>query len=114
MSLSALVIELPVNINYNEHLFLSPRRIRLLRLIEQTGSINAAARMMSISYQNTWNIISEMNKISPVPVIILQRGGKGGGGAKISEYGKLLLKEYACIENQVDIFLKKLNFEINQ
>jgi molybdate transport system regulatory protein len=106
-------VELPVNIHFNKQLFINPLRIDLLRKIKQTGSLNAAAKGLVLSYQNVWTMIDEMNKISPRPLVVKQRGGNGGGGAILSDYGNLILKEYSFIEEEVKKFLKQLNIEIN-
>ena len=106
-------VELHINIKFNNRLLLTPERINLLRKVKQTGSLNAASKEMSMSYQNAWTTIDEMNKIAPSPLVLKQRGGTGGGGAVISGYGDLILKEYAAIEQQVEKFGKKLNTEIN-
>ena len=85
----------------------------LLRKIQQTGSLNAASKEMSMSYQNAWTLIDNMNKTAPQPLVIKQRGGSGGGGAIISEYGQSILKEYSFVEQQVTKFTQQLNTEIN-
>lgn len=106
-------VKLLININYDHHLLITPERIKLLRKIQKTGSLNAASKEMSISYQNAWTMIDEINKLTPTPIVIKQRGGSHGGGAVISEFGKLLLKEYSFIEQLVLKFNQKINTEIN-
>ena len=106
-------VNLLINIRVNNQHFITPERITLLRKIQQTGSLNAASKEMSISYQNAWTIIDEMNKLAPNPLVLKQRGGSGGGGAAISEYGYLIIKEYLFVEQQVIKFTKQLNTEIN-
>lgn len=106
-------VELLVNIKFNKQLLLSPERIKLLRKIKQTGSLRSAAKEISISYQNAWTIINEMNNIAAKPLVTKQRGGRGGGGAEISEYGKLILEEYSFIELKIMEFSRQLNIEIS-
>jgi molybdate transport system regulatory protein len=105
-------VKLPIHIHLHKQLFISPLRISLLQKIEQAGSLNSAAKELSISYQNTWNIVDEMNRIASQPLVLKYRGGNGGGGAKLSNYGEFVLKEYSYIEKQVNDFLKLLNNEI--
>jgi molybdate transport system regulatory protein len=106
-------VSLPIHIKNNGLDFLNPDRVLLLRKIQETGSLNAAAKAISISYQNAWTMIDEMNKIAPNSLVSKQRGGAGGGGAILSDYGKLILKEYSFIENEVLKFTRLLNTEIN-
>jgi molybdate transport system regulatory protein len=105
-------IKLIINVNLNNQQFISPERIFLLRKIQQTGSLNAASKQLSISYQNAWTVIEDMNKKAPNPLVLKQRGS-GGGGAVISDYGSFILKEYSFIEQQVLKFTEQLNTEIN-
>lgn len=106
-------VNLPVHIRINNLKFLTPERIGLLRKIQQTGSLRESVRLLSMSYQNAWTIIEEINQVAPRPLVSKQRGGSGGGGAVITEYGNLILKEYLLIEQQVLKFQKKLNTELN-
>jgi len=106
-------VELPIHIHFHKQLFINPVRIILLQKIKQTGSLNSAAKALAISYQNAWTIVGEMNKIPTQPIVLKQRGGNRGGGAKLSEYGEQVLKEYFYIEKQVLEFKKLLNVEIN-
>jgi len=106
-------VDLLINIKFKDHVFITPKRINLLRMIKQTGSLNAASKAISISYQNAWTVINEMNELAPNPIVIKQRGGNGGGGAEISDYGNLILKEYSFIEQQIQEFTQKLNIELN-
>jgi molybdate transport system regulatory protein len=106
-------VNLPIHIKNNGLDFLNPDRVLLLRKIQETGSLNAAAKAIGISYQNAWTMINEMNKIAPDSLVDKQRGGKGGGGAVLSDYGKLILKEYSFIEKEVLKFSILLNNEIN-
>lgn len=106
-------VKLPVYIKNKDEVFITPERIHLLKKIKETGSLNAAAKTIPISYQNAWSMIDEMNKLAPSPIVIKQRGGNGGGGAGLSDYGNILLKEYEYIENEVIKFTSKLNNEIN-
>ncbi len=92
---------------------LAPGKIRLLRSIQQEGSLRIAAKGLGISYQNIWDAIDDMNRRAPAPVVIKQRGGVGGGGARLSDYGTRLLNDYRLIEDEVRRFLRRLNTEIN-
>jgi molybdate transport system regulatory protein len=100
-------------IKRNGQQFLAPGKIQLLREIHRSGSLRTAAKELQISYQHIWDVIDEINRLAPMPVVIKQRGGTNGGGAVLSEYGKRLLHEFQLIENEVQKFLTRLNTEIN-
>jgi molybdate transport system regulatory protein len=106
-------VELQIYINHNGQKLLGPGKIFLLREIHRGGSLLTAAKELNMSYQHAWKIIDEMNRVAPSPVVMKQRGGAGGGGAILTEYGKRILSEFVLIENEVGKFLKQLNTEIN-
>jgi molybdate transport system regulatory protein len=106
-------IDLHIHINKSGGLFLTPERVQLLKLVNSTGSLLKASGEMGISYNKAWKMMDDMNKITGNSLVDKTRGGKGGGGAVVSEYGIFILKEYDAIEKAVMQFNKKLNLEIN-
>ena len=74
--------------------FLGSGRIELLNLIEKTGSINAAAKEMKMSYKAAWERINSMNELADEPIIQRKVGGKGGGGTTLTPYAHELIKTY--------------------
>ena len=85
-------------IHLSNKLFADPRRIRLLLAIEQTGSISRAARLAEISYKTAWDAIDAMNTLAEQTIVERVAGGKGGGGAHLTPYGKRMLRLYQLLE----------------
>jgi len=106
-------IECHISIKKDGICFLGASKRELLTEIIKNGSLSGAAKKMKISYQHAWNMIDEMNRIAPEPLVIKQRGGVNGGGANISLYGEKLLKEYQQIEDKVKYLVHQMNVEIN-
>ena len=77
---------------------IGPGKADLLQAIEQTGSISAAARRMGMSYRRAWLLIDTMNQCFREPVVDTATGGKGGGGAQITPFGKAALRSYRAME----------------
>lgn len=50
--------------------------MRLLKEIQQCGSINQAAKNAKVSYKSAWDHLEAMNKISPRPLLERNTGGK--------------------------------------
>ncbi len=75
-------------------LFLGNTQIRLLNQVVIDGSIHAAAKNLKMSYQHAWHMLDKLNHLSPIPIIIRQKGGKDGGGCKVSPYGMKLIRTY--------------------
>ena len=78
----------------NGRSFLGSGRIELLLLIEKTGSINAAAKEMKMSYKAAWERINSMNELADEPIIERKVGGKGGGGSTLTAYAHELIQTY--------------------
>ncbi|TCO07140.1 winged helix-turn-helix domain-containing protein [Natronoflexus pectinivorans] len=105
-------IQCNINIKRNGVAFLSNSKTSLLQEIASHGSLSGAAKHLSISYQHAWNMIDEMNRVAPEPLVAKQRGGANGGGAVLTPYGKRILKEFQYIESHIKSLIKKLNTEI--
>ena len=89
----------------DEGIIISEGRIRLLKLIEATGSLNKAAKEMNISYQKAWKLVDASNKASKEPLVATQIGGNKGGGTVITPYGKLLIESFEKINKECWNFL---------
>lgn len=106
-------VELHIHVKKDGKMLITPEKIRLLQIISITGSLLTASKEMGVSYNKAWNLLDSMNKSTNTPVVEKSRGGKGGGGAILTNYGKLILQEYGIMEKIVLGFAKKLNSEIN-
>jgi molybdate transport system regulatory protein len=106
-------VECQIAIKKEGNCFLNLIKTELLNEIIQCGSLSGAAKKLKISYQHAWTMIDEMNHIAPEPLVIKQRGGVNGGGAKISSYGMQILNEYKLIEAQVKKLMSQINVDIN-
>lgn len=86
--------EILLTLNLNQQLFTDPRRIALLKAIEQTGSLSQAAKQIGISYKTAWDAVNEINSLAPIPFLITAIGGKNGGGTKLSAYAVRFIQLY--------------------
>ena len=71
---------------------LSDRRLQVLRVLGECGSISQAARQVGVSYKAAWQAIDTLSNLAGVPVVQKSVGGAGGGGAKLTEAGQDLLR----------------------
>jgi molybdate transport system regulatory protein len=67
------------------------KRIDILRLIGQSGSISQAAREAGVSYKAAWQAIDTLTNLAGVALVERAVGGAGGGGARITPAGVQLL-----------------------
>ncbi len=92
--------------------FLGIGRIQLLENIEACGSITKGAEAMSMSYRKAWQLVENMNQVSPKPLVEKQMGGEKGGGATITSAGKTVIKKYHLLQKKMDNYLAKITKEI--
>ena len=79
---------------------IGPGKAELLRLIEEMGSISAAAREMGMSYRRAWTLVETMNGAFREPVVEAAIGGRGGGGARVTDFGREVLNRYRVMEEK--------------
>ena len=89
---------LRIRIVFGDTIILGPGKADLLALIRETGSIAAAGRAMSMSYKRAWSLVEEMNAAFRDPLVDSTRGGRTGGGARLTEAGDTVLAHYRRIE----------------
>ncbi len=87
-----------IRIMFRKAIAMGPGKADLLRAIEATGSISAAARQMEMSYRRAWLLVDTMNQSFRSPVVVTLTGGKAGGGAAVTEFGKEVLARYNAME----------------
>lgn len=92
-----------------ENSFLLKKRIALLKAIDEVGSLNLAAKLVPLSYKGAWDMIDVMNNLCPMPIVEKNTGGVGGGGTKLTQYGKNLVKTYEIIEKEHQKFLETIS-----
>ncbi len=76
---------------------MGPGKADLLEAIDQCGSISSAARQMNMSYKRAWDLINVINTSFKEPLIISSPGGKHGGGAKLTDFGRSILTSYRTL-----------------
>lgn len=77
-------------------------RERLLRLVQATGSINAAAKEMGIPYRKAWTFIDAMEKRLGFPLVNRLKGGSGGGASTLTPQAEELLRKYDLLRQGFD------------
>lgn len=93
-------------IEVNDEKILGHGRVELLERIQSSGSIRQAALQMKMSYKQAWELIKHMNDNFEHPLVISQRGGKGGGSAVITEYGLKIINSFHDLQAAFIDFLK--------
>ena len=92
------VRKLRLRLLFGPEIALGPGKAALLQAIQETGSISAAARRMNMSYRRAWLLVDTMNRCFREPVVEAATGGKGGGGAQVTQFGNTVLAKYQIME----------------
>lgn len=77
----------------------------LLDQIEVYGSLSEAARKLRFSYRRAWMLLDSMNRHWPAPLVSTATGGHRGGGAKLTEMGRHVLRTYRDLQLQLEHLL---------
>lgn len=84
---------------------------RLMLLIEETGSLRAAALKMGMAYTKALKIMSRAEEVLGYELTVKQTGGHAGGGSKLTPQGKEWVERYgkyreACIAANRKLYLE--------
>lgn len=74
----------------NGEIIMGEGRQRILELIEETGSINQAAKLMRMSYRGVWGKIKATEQHLKKRIVLTERRH----GSCLTEEGKELLRDY--------------------
>ena len=84
---------------------------RLLRGVEETGSLHAAAASMDMAYTKALRLLKRAEQTLGFPLTQRSAGGKHGGGSCLTPQGKEWLGRYeayrdACIQANRQLYQK--------
>jgi molybdate transport system regulatory protein len=81
--------------------WLGPGKAELLDAIDRTGSISGAARAMGMSYRRAWQMVDQVKDLFTTPVIEVAAGGTRGGGARLTPFGRTIVRRYRSMEKRI-------------
>jgi molybdate transport system regulatory protein len=91
-----------IRLDFDARRHLGHGKVRLLELIDAHGSISSAARAMGMSYRRAWLLTDEVNRMFAKPVFATKLGGKGGGKAQLTDFGRSLVHLYRRMEQRTE------------
>jgi molybdate transport system regulatory protein len=80
----------------NGNMIMGEGRQRIFELIEKTGSINQAAKLMKMSYRGVWGKIKATEEHFNKKIVLSEKRH----GSRLTEDGKRLLKNYARLKKE--------------
>ncbi len=89
---------LSLRLSLTSETLVGPGKAALLQGIAETGSIAAAGRAMGMSYKRAWYLIDTLNTSFAEPLVVSTKGGKAGGGARLTPTGAQVLALYRNME----------------
>ena len=78
---------------------------RILKAIQEHGSLKAATEALGITYRRTWGDLKKIEKRIGFTVLEKIRGGKDGGQTNLTPEGKKLVDAFDTFHQKVDKFL---------
>ena len=79
----------------------------LLEQIEVTRSLSEAARRLRFGYRRAWMLVDGMNRRWPGPLVLTATGGKRGGGSRLTDFGRRVLRSYRDLQLEVEALLDR-------
>ena len=93
--------EIRFRVDFDDRCSVGIGKIRLLEAVGDTGSLSQGARQIAMSYRRAWLLVDSMNAEFDTPVVSASVGGSGGGGAKVTSFGRDLIEAYRKLETRL-------------
>lgn len=87
-------------------------KAEILRRVQETGSINKAAKQLNMSYRHAWSYIKSAEKRLGKSLVICTKGGANGGSTRLTPYAQILIKKFFALELRVKSSVDKFYNEI--
>ncbi len=86
----------------NGKLVFGEGKSQLLKAVDQAGSINKASQKMGISFRHGWGYITAIEERLGFKLVERSRGGKCGGGSRLTPEARSLIEKYDELKGIVD------------
>jgi len=67
---------------------------KLLKTIDETGSVKAAMEVLGLTYRKTWDSLNKIERLFGFPVVHRQRGGIDGGKTELTPQGQAIVSAF--------------------
>ncbi len=78
-------------------------RMRILKAVEEHGSILAAAKELSMSYRAVWGKIKATEDRLGQPLLNKRMGGAHGGGSELTPLARDLMDRYRKLQSMTEL-----------
>jgi molybdate transport system regulatory protein len=101
-------------LDFSRECAVGPGKIALLEHIDASGSLSQAARDLGMSYRHAWLLLESLKYCFRESVVIASRGGRGGGGALVTPFGKALIGSFRSFECDIQARARRHFGELNR
>ena len=85
-----------------------PGTFDLLVLVDETGSLHQAAKLMGMSYNKAWRAMRQAEDHLGLKLLARRTGGSDGGGSVLTEDGVKLMERFRAFLDEADADLARL------
>ncbi len=82
--------------------------LKILRKVDELGSLSKTARELNMSYSKAWKLINFLEKNLGFKLLQREAGGSGGGGSYLTAEARALMQKYENFSLEADQALQNL------
>lgn len=80
---------------------------KILKAIDEEGSLTAACEKLGITYRRTWNDLKSIEKRLGFALLEKNRGGVDGGSTSLTVEGQRLIRAFDLFHEQMDTIMQE-------
>src|SRR6476661_3099491 len=88
-------------LNWDGLFLMGPNYLRFLAAVDDTGTIREGGREVGWSYRTCLNRLRRMEQVLGRPVLVTSRGGKSGGGARLTPEARRFVQIFSEWQEEV-------------
>jgi molybdate transport system regulatory protein len=89
-------------LNWDGVFLMGPNYLRFLAAVAKTGTIREGGRAVGWSYRTCLNRLRRMERVLGAPILATTRGGKTGGGARLTPEARRLVRVFTGWQREVE------------
>jgi len=94
-------------LNWDGVFLMGPNYLRFLAAVDKTGTIREGGRAVGWSYRTCLNRRRRMERVLGAPVLATTRGGRTGGGARLTPEARRLVRLFTRWQREVERLTRK-------
>ena len=89
-------------LNWDGVFLMGPNYLRFLAAVDKTGTIREGGRAVGWSYRTCLNRLRRMEQVLGAAILVTTRGGKTGGGARLTPEARRLVRVFTRWQREVE------------